>query len=251
MYEYGEEEVDPRRQRLKLVAQAVLGILILAAVIGGLYFYHQRYGISSEERFDREVAEDRSVAIALEPMRRLFPYEYSRLRQTSAEFYNLEKKGRVIDRIPGDFLKNFVKRHAVEGLQGGDKQTLAFIASYGALFAEADKDPALCDLLFGYEDKMADAKLVFASKPLTTMFAAYAELASSGRKNPVKRAPASLADIDAFRREYRKLDPNPKPMFRASPEDQCKRANLTVQSIRALPDEQEIRLISVVLQFWR
>lgn len=250
---YGEEysEDEPGHRRKKLILQVLAGLGILAAVVAGLYLYHDRYGISSEERFDREVAEDRIVAQALEPLRKHYPYEYDRLRRAAAEEYNLDKHGRVLDHIPSDFFRNFTERHAVEALQGGDKETLAVVQAYAALFDQAAKDTALCQVVNGNEDQMSDARLVFGQKPFTHFFGSFVVLSASGRGKTYTRKPPSFADLDSLRRERLKIDPNSKPTFRADPATRCKEGNTTAKALLALPQQQQINLMGVLFQSWR
>jgi hypothetical protein len=250
-YDQGLEEEAAHDRRGKVLLQAVLGLLVLVGAMAALYFWHDRYNITSEERFEREVAENKDAAVVLVPLRTLYPYEYRRLRQETTEAYNLEKEGLVLDRLPFDFLDGFRKRHAAEALMGGDAESLAFAAAYAALFEEAAKNKALCEVMFGNEDKISDPAVVLKQKPFTRMYAAFITLAASGKKQQIRREQTKFADLQAFWGEVRKLNPKPKYTYPLQPADRCQQANFTGRAIMAQPEERRIKLIAILLQGWR
>lgn len=246
---WADEEARDRRNRT--VIQAVVGLLILIAAAVGLYLYHDHYGISTEERFERELSANPAALTVLGPIRQYYPYEYSKLRRETAESYNLEKRGLVLDRLPEGFLEGFLKRHAVEALQGGDHETITFIDAYAAFFAQAEHDKALCEVIYGSDNKIADPGIVLKLPPFTRMYAAFVALAASGRKNPIRHDPPSRADMQSFSTDYLRLRPKGKTEWPISPQQRCAEANATAKAILMRPEDQRIRLISVLFQQWR
>lgn len=244
-------EERARDKRGKLILQAALGALVLIAAAAGLYVYHDRYGISSEERFERELAEDSGAAEVLEPIRKLYPYEYGKLRRASSEAYNLEKTGRVLDHLPGNFLYDFLRRHAVEAIQGGDKETLAFIEAYASFFVQAENNKALCEIIYGNEDKVNDPVIMLGQKAFTRLYASYVTLAATGRSHPIRRSPPSRAEVLAMFNEMRRLDSNPKRDYPPSAQQRCHQANIAAKALASQPPEQQVRLVSMLFQIWR
>lgn len=253
MYGDRNEVAVFRRKQAKLAAMIILVVFVWVFIGWALYHTYQKYGISSEERFERELRQNRVAALALEPVKRHFPYEYSRMRQATALEYNLDKHGSVLKHIPADFLTNFLKRHSYEAISGGDRETLAFIAALGDLSDRAITDKALCHMLKGNEDQMSDMALVFSQEPFARMFAAFVEVAASGRKNQTPRKRAQTDDSGALRIAYQKLGPS-KPKEPFGPLDEsgkCRNEALMVRAIRSLPEDQQLRVAAVLFQAWR
>lgn len=248
----GYLDADERRQRTKKLIFYIAAVLIAWAVVGGaMYTYWAKYGVSSEDRFDRELDADPVMALALEPLGRLYPYEYKRLREAAAFDYNVDRHRRVIDHMPGDFIKKFRQRHAYEALMGGKDEKLAFMAAQGDLFEAALTDPKVCHMLVGNEVQMSDMALVFSTKPFARMFGAFVTVAASGLKPHEPDTSSAEDDIADLTRAMRKLDPNPGPIERGDDAGYCKREALTFQALRSLPPEQQVRLASRIFQVWR
>lgn len=251
--EAGDEyRAEQKVRRRNLIIQASIGLLVLIAACALLYWYDRTYNLTAEERFEKELGTNESVEAALKPIRLKFPYEYKRLRKETAESYNLEKSGKVLDHLPAGYMGLFMKRHAFEALQGGDKEAFAFVDSYADMMTLAIKDDSVCQILMGNEQKFTDTPLIFSKKPIAQMFASFVSLAAAGRDSPVTRTPVSKAELSDYYRdlfELRKVIGDDRPQQVAK--TRCENEKRFVDALKGREPSRRILFISSYLQMLR